>query len=76
MTRSEFCSRLESMLELEPGTIKGEELLQELPGWDSMAVLSFIAMADSELGQSVQAKALSDCHTVGDLAALFPGQVE
>lgn len=75
MKKAEFYSELESMLELEPGAIKGDELLVNLPGWDSVAVLSFIALADSSLGESVSAAALARAQTVTDLIALFPGKI-
>ena len=75
MQKTEFYSELESMLEMEPGTIKGDELLVNLPGWDSVAVLSFIALADSKLGESVPAAALVRTQTVADLIGLFPGKI-
>jgi len=75
MTKTEFYSELESMLELEAGTLKGTESLSELEGWDSMAVLSFIALADSKLGVVASPAALASCRTVPDLVNLFPGRI-
>lgn len=75
MTAKEFYAELEAALELDPGTIQGSETLADLPGWDSMGMLSFIAMVDSSLGLIVSASALSACRTVADLAALCPGKV-
>ena len=73
MTRAEFYSELEELLEIKPGTIQGKETLRDLPGWDSMAVLSIIAMADEKLGEVIRASALAECKTVLDLTNLFPG---
>lgn len=75
MTKAEFCAELESMLEMESGTIKGDEPLNDLPGWDSMAIISFIALADSKLGVLVSPAALASSRTVGDLINLFPGKI-
>lgn len=43
MTRSEFYATLDDILELPIGTVKGDEKLKELPNWDSLAVVSYIA---------------------------------
>jgi len=75
MKKTEFYSELESMLELEAGTVKGDEVLANLPGWDSVAVLSFIILADSKLGESISAAALVRALTVTDLVKLFPNKI-
>ena len=68
MTREQFNRKLEQILEGEPGSIKGNEDLIAVKGWDSLGVLSFIAMTDSELGRTVSASDLERCKTVEDLA--------
>jgi acyl carrier protein len=68
MTREQFNRKLEEILEGEPGSIKGDEQLVAVQGWDSLGVLSFIAMVDSVLGRNVAASDLERCKTVGDLA--------
>jgi acyl carrier protein len=75
MTKAEFYSELEGLLEIAPGTIQGKETLRDLPGWDSMAVLSVIAMVDEKIGEGLSPKALAECKTVFDLANLFPGKI-
>jgi len=76
MTKSEFYSELESLLEQEPGSIQGTKSLADLAGWDSMAVLSFMAFADSKLGELVNPAAVSVCRNVHDLENLFPGKIK
>jgi acyl carrier protein len=71
----EFYSELDSMLELEPNTIRGDERLADLPGWDSMSVISFIALADTKFKKTVAAKAIAEARTVADLSNLFPGEI-
>jgi acetyltransferase-like isoleucine patch superfamily enzyme len=75
MTRAEFHSALESLLELKPGSIQGAELLADLPGWDSLAVLAFSALADSKLHEVRSPAAVARCRTVPDLVNLFPGKI-
>ena len=75
MTSAEFYSKLEELTEVSPGSIKGSDLLEELAGWDSLAVLTFVAMADEVFGVSISAKQLEKSRTVADLAKLFPGQI-
>jgi len=70
MTLTEFHSQLDNILELPSGTIKGDEGLENLPAWDSLAVLSFIAMADEKLKVQFSARDIAACTTVADLARL------
>ncbi len=70
MGNSEFLAQLDELLELPAGTLKGPELLGSLEGWDSLAVLSFIAMVDEHFGQPVSPKAIVACKTVDDLGKL------
>jgi maltose O-acetyltransferase len=74
MTKSQFYSELEFLLELRPGSVKGTESLGDLP-WNSMTILAFIAMADSELHEVASPTTLADCKTVSDLMNLFPGRI-
>jgi len=71
MNKKQFVCDLEEMLELPPDTIKAEDNLDQVPNWDSMAVVSFIAMADARYGRSVAATRLRSCRSVDDLFALI-----
>ena len=75
MSPNEFYHELEEVLEMPRDSIKSTDRLTDLSGWDSMAAISFIAMADSKLGASVSVDKLAACQSVADLAALFPGKV-
>ena len=75
MTTAEFYRELEEVLEMPANSIKGTEKLADLAAWDSMAAISFIAMADAKLKASVSADKLAACASVADLAALFPSKV-
>jgi acyl carrier protein len=65
-----FYKQMDDLLEASPGTVHGLDELAALESWDSLAVMSFIAMADSKYGVSFSAKAITACRTVDDLAAL------
>jgi acyl carrier protein len=71
MDISEFCVKLEQLLEAPPGTIRAETQLSAIDEWDSMAVIGFIAMADADYGVVVSPQRLSTCNTVADLATLI-----
>jgi acyl carrier protein len=75
MNETDFYLKLDEILELEPGTIRGGEELNGLEAWDSVAVLSFIALADSEYGVALPPKEIAECRTTGDLAQLMARHV-
>ncbi len=70
MDHNTFYCRLDDLLELAPGTVQGSNALDELQAWDSLAVVSFIAMVDSQYGVSLVVKAITACRTAHDLATL------
>ena len=71
MTTEQFYRSLEEIIEADSGTVTGAEHLKDLKGWDSMAVLGFILMADSKLRTAVAAKNIVACITVEDLRLLL-----
>lgn len=75
MTRQEFIRELQQILGPSVETIDGDESLEDLRGWDSMARVMFLAMADETMGEKVSAKQLESCKTIEDLIALFPGKI-
>jgi len=70
MSREELLREIDDMLELPSGTLRGPEVLAELENWDSMAVVTFIALADSAGSVTLSAKQIGHCETVSDLIAL------
>lgn len=69
MDRKAFLAVIEEMLEVDSGSLAGNESLDELP-WDSLAVVSFIALADEHLSASVSPQQLSEAKTLDDVLAL------
>jgi acyl carrier protein len=67
MTRKEFLVAVDEILELPPGTLQGPEKLGDFYLWDSTAMVSFMALADSSNGTRIAPRELGSCETVDDL---------
>ncbi len=76
MTKVQFLTLLDELLEQDPGTIKGDEPLANLPRWDSLAVIGFIALLDEHFGLSVPAAKINGCNTVADLVAIVQDKLK
>jgi acyl carrier protein len=70
MTKNQFFALIDELLENEPGTIKGDDVLATLSRWDSLALMGFIALLDQHFGIIVPATRITACRTVDDLASL------
>ena len=58
------------MLEVPEGTLTGGEKLEHLENWNSMAVLEYIALADTAGAGQLSPRQIRDCDTVADLLKL------
>lgn len=70
---SNFYEELAEILELEPDQITPDLRLDDTP-WDSLAVVSTIALIDELYDVAVRADALNSCETVGDIEKLVAKQ--
>lgn len=70
MDRQEFLDAVAELLEMDPGTLKGDEPLDSLDGWDSLAVISFIALVDESLEMILEGDKLADASSMAELMAL------
>ena len=70
MTRQEFLNEMSDILELSPDALTGPEKLEDLEQWDSMAMMSFIALADTNNGTRVSPRQIANSATVEDLLRL------
>ena len=61
----EFYNKLSDILEVD--NVKDTDILREFEYWDSLTVLSILAMLDSELSISMTAEKLDSCITAQDL---------
>jgi acyl carrier protein len=73
--KNEFLLLLDELLELEPGTVKGSETLDSLESWNSLAVISFMALVDERFGVSLQPRQIAASTTVSDLVGLLGDRI-
>jgi hypothetical protein len=70
MTRAEFLRSFDTILELPEGTLNGSEKLEDLENWNSMAMIDFIALADTNNNVKLSARQIASAETVADLLQL------
>jgi acyl carrier protein len=67
---TELLALMEEAMEIDPGSIKKDDRLEDLELWDSIAIVVFMGMADANLGIQISADAIIGCKTVGDVCSL------
>lgn len=70
MNQTEFIAQLEEVMEMPPGVLKPDTVLEKTEKWDSLAVVATIAMVDERLGVTLSAQKLTAAVTVADVIAL------
>ena len=70
---SEFYEGLAEIIEVEPDTVNPDLSLEE-GAWDSLAVVSTIALIDDVYDVTVHPDKLSECKTVGDIERLVEAE--
>lgn len=60
---------IEEALDVEEGSLTPETPLDGVEEWDSIAMLSLIAMLDEEFGKTISGKELKALKTVADILA-------
>ncbi|MDE7367687.1 MAG: acyl carrier protein [Lachnospiraceae bacterium] len=67
MTKQEKIESIAEILDLEVEDIKEDAVLEEYEEWDSVAILSFIALLDEKFGKAVKGAEIRKLTTVKDL---------
>ena len=75
MTHSEFTTLFEETIDAAVGSVKPDMALADIVEWDSVSVLTFIAMADEKFGQQISGREIAACNTVTDIAMLFGDKI-
>jgi acyl carrier protein len=75
MTKNEFLTELEIALEAEAGSLTGDEILSDLEGWDSLAVMVFIAMVSEKFDVTLSASSIANSKSIADLIALLGDEI-
>ncbi len=76
MTEQIVISALCEILELPEGSLQAHQLLNQYPGWDSMAKLGFIAAIENRLKVVVDGTRVGSAETVRDLIRLVSSGLE
>ena len=67
MEYSNFLREMEKIMEMESNSLKGTEVLKDMPGWDSLAVLGLQAWVDASFHKSLDVSALTSAVTLEDV---------
>lgn len=67
MTQQEFIAELEEILSLDAGELSPDSNLKEIEDWDSLAIISVIALIDKKIGKKIDVQSIKECVTVSDL---------
>jgi acyl carrier protein len=70
MTAQDLLLEVDKILGLRPGTLRGDERLDELENWDSTALISFVAVAEGQNGVQISPVQIVGCSSVDDLIRL------
>jgi hypothetical protein len=70
MTREEFLLQMDEILGFHPGTLRGDEKLEDLENWDSTTLISLILLADANNSVPITPEQVVGCSTVADLLRL------
>ena len=70
MTHEEFLLEMDEILGLAPGSLRGDEKLDELQNWDSVTLIGLIVLAESTNGVHISPEDVVSCSTVADLVRL------
>lgn len=64
---NDFLNELDDVFEVEPGTIKPNTYFKELDEWDSVTLLSLVAVFEEEFGVVLSNDIIDKSSTVLDL---------
>ncbi len=70
----EFYGKMDSLLNLPAGSVKGTQLLSSLKNWDSLTILEFMVLVDTDYRSNLQPSDIAVCTTVDELATLTLSQ--
>lgn len=75
MNKKEFFTLLEEASESDENSVTEGTLLEELETWDSLAIVSFIALIDQHLEVTLSPDKLAEAKTVQDLLAMVSDKI-
>ena len=70
MTRDEKLALLEKVLGVEPNTLREDTLLEDVPQWDSLNILS-LQIELTVIQPDMTFEQLHQCESIGEVCMLF-----
>jgi acyl carrier protein len=64
---NEFLLKLEDLFEMQSGSILPSDIFRDYDSWDSLALLSLMAMLEDEYGKTIPREDFEKLNTIGDL---------
>jgi acyl carrier protein len=71
MNRDEKLVALAELMLVQMGEIDDNSILADIPGWDSVAAIRFVALVHEKFGVVIAGVVLEKAKTVGDLLKLM-----
>lgn len=71
--RKQVLVAIAKIMTIEDGTLSGEEQLENLPKWDSLAALDFLLEMERQFNTEIPQESLERCGTVEDLVDIVVG---
>lgn len=68
-----FIELFAGVVEENPADITPESELSSFPAWDSLGLVTFLAVTDQEYKKQISAQQVRDAKTVSDLYSLVAG---
>jgi acyl carrier protein len=70
MTREKFLLEIDEILDLPAGTLRGDEKLEDIETWDSIALINLVVLAETQANASITPDQVLTCTTIADLLRL------
>lgn len=71
MTNEKKIELIAEVMDVDPEKLTPETVLETMEEWDSIALISFIAMMDDEFEKIVKGSEIKEKKTVADLMAMM-----
>lgn len=71
MTNEKKIELLAELMDVDPEVLTPDTVLEGMQEWDSLALISFIAMMDEEFNKTVKGSEVKKLKTVADLMAMM-----
>ena len=75
MTNEKKIELIAEVMDIEAETLTPDTVLETIEEWDSIALITFIAMMDDEFDRVVKGKEVKEKKTVGELMAMMEEEV-